>query len=126
MKSILNTMSNLNRNNFQAHPFHLVSRSPWPLYTSLSLLTLTTSAILYKHLQLLHFVYSIIVITFNLYSYLNLGLVVDYLDLFIKGNGPSGNPSDFNGGNNQNTPNPEGPNGLSCLTRNLMKMKILS
>ena len=46
---ILNIMSNLNRSNFQAHPFHLVSPSPWPLYTSLSLLTLTTSAVLSFH-----------------------------------------------------------------------------
>jgi len=33
------------RSIFQAHPFHLVSPSPWPLYTSLALLTLTTSAV---------------------------------------------------------------------------------
>ena len=46
---ILNIMSNLNRSNFQAHPFHLVSPSPWPLYTSISLLTLTTSAVLSFH-----------------------------------------------------------------------------
>lgn len=37
-------MSNIQRSNFQAHPFHLVSPSPWPLYSSISLLTLTTSA----------------------------------------------------------------------------------
>ena len=42
-------MSNLNRSNFQAHPFHLVSPSPWPLYTSISLLSLTTSAALSFH-----------------------------------------------------------------------------
>jgi hypothetical protein len=42
-------MLNLNRRNFQAHPFHLVSPSPWPLYTSLSILTLTTSAVLSFH-----------------------------------------------------------------------------
>ena len=42
-------MSNFNRSNFQAHPFHLVSPSPWPLYTSISLLTLTTSAVLSFH-----------------------------------------------------------------------------
>lgn len=42
-------MSNLNRSNFQAHPFHLVSPSPWPFYTSISLLTLTTSAVLTFH-----------------------------------------------------------------------------
>jgi len=39
-------MLNLNRSNFQAHPFHLVSPSPWPLYTSISLLSLTTSTII--------------------------------------------------------------------------------
>jgi cytochrome c oxidase subunit 3 len=37
------------RSNFQAHPFHLVSPSPWPLYTSISLLSLTTSAALSFH-----------------------------------------------------------------------------
>lgn len=42
-------MLNLNRSNFQAHPFHLVSPSPWPMYTSISLLTLTTSAVLSFH-----------------------------------------------------------------------------
>jgi hypothetical protein len=42
-------MLNLYRSNFQAHPFHLVSPSPWPLYTSISLLSLTTSAVLSFH-----------------------------------------------------------------------------
>ena len=42
-------MLNLNRSNFQAHPFHLVSPSPWPIYTSISLLTLTTSSVLSFH-----------------------------------------------------------------------------
>ena len=42
-------MLNINRSNFQAHPFHLVSPSPWPLYTSTSLLTLTTSGVLSFH-----------------------------------------------------------------------------
>lgn len=37
------------RKNFQAHPFHLVSPSPWPLYTSISLLTLTSSGVLSMH-----------------------------------------------------------------------------
>lgn len=43
-------MINVYRSNFQAHPFHLVSPSPWPLYTSISLLTLTTSAVCSFHL----------------------------------------------------------------------------
>jgi LAGLIDADG endonuclease/Cytochrome c oxidase subunit III len=40
---------NIHRSNFQAHPFHLVSPSPWPLYTSISLLTITTSGVLSFH-----------------------------------------------------------------------------
>ena len=39
----------LDKNKYQAHPFHLVNPSPWPLYTSLSLLTLTTSGVLTMH-----------------------------------------------------------------------------
>ena len=42
-------MTNLTRNIFQAHPFHLVSPSPWPIYSSISLLTLTTSGVLSMH-----------------------------------------------------------------------------
>lgn len=42
-------MTNLTRSNFQAHPFHLVSPSPWPLYTCIAMLTLTTSAVLNMH-----------------------------------------------------------------------------
>ena len=48
-------MLNLNRSNFQAHPFHLVSPSPWPLYTSISLLTLNTSAGLFIVAEALFF-----------------------------------------------------------------------
>lgn len=42
-------MKNLVRSKFQAHPFHLVSPSPWPLYTSISLLALTTAGVLTMH-----------------------------------------------------------------------------
>lgn len=42
-------MLNINRSVFQAHPFHLVSPSVWPLYTSISLFTLTTSGVLSFH-----------------------------------------------------------------------------
>ena len=42
-------MTNLTRSNFQAHPFHLVSPSPWPLLTSISMLTLTTTGVLTMH-----------------------------------------------------------------------------
>lgn len=37
------------RSAFQAHPFHLVSPSPWPLYTSISLLNLTSCGVLFMH-----------------------------------------------------------------------------
>lgn len=39
-------MTNFTRSKFQAHPFHLVSPSPWPLNTSISLLATTFSAVL--------------------------------------------------------------------------------
>lgn len=42
-------MLNINRSAFQAHPFHLVSPSPWPLATSFNLLNLTTSTVSYVH-----------------------------------------------------------------------------
>ena len=37
------------RSIFQAHPFHLVSPSPWPVYTSTSLLGLTCTTVLNMH-----------------------------------------------------------------------------
>lgn len=37
------------RSHFQDHPFHLVSPSPWPSYTSISLLSLTTATALSMH-----------------------------------------------------------------------------
>jgi cytochrome c oxidase subunit 3 len=43
-------MTNVVRSNFQDHPFHLVSPSPWPLYTSISLFVLTINAALSMHL----------------------------------------------------------------------------
>jgi len=42
-------MTNLTRSQFQAHPFHLVSPSPWPLYTSFCLLATTFNAVLSFH-----------------------------------------------------------------------------
>ena len=42
-------MTNITRSYFQAHPFHLVSPSPWPLYTSTALFALTLSAVLTFH-----------------------------------------------------------------------------
>jgi cytochrome c oxidase subunit 3 len=42
-------MTNLVRSNFQDHPFHLVSPSPWPVLTSITLLNLTTSTAFSMH-----------------------------------------------------------------------------
>ena len=42
-------MTNLKRSNFQAHPFHLVSPSPWPLNNSGTLLSLTITKLLTMH-----------------------------------------------------------------------------
>ena len=42
-------MTEIVRSNFQAHPFHLVSPSPWPFYTSISLFSLTISGALSMH-----------------------------------------------------------------------------
>ena len=39
-------MLSIIRSNFNFHPFHLVSPSPWPIYTSASLLALTTIGVL--------------------------------------------------------------------------------
>lgn len=42
-------MTNNIRSRFQAHPFHLVNPSPWPLSTSTILLSLTTTGVLSMH-----------------------------------------------------------------------------
>lgn len=42
-------MTNIVRSNFQAHPFHLVSPSPWPFNSSIALLSLTCSGVLSMH-----------------------------------------------------------------------------
>jgi cytochrome c oxidase subunit 3 len=42
-------MTHLIRSNFQSHPFHLVSPSPWPFNTSITLFFLTCTASLSMH-----------------------------------------------------------------------------
>lgn len=42
-------MENIKRSNFQAHPFHLVSPSSWPIDSSTCLLTLTCAFVLAIH-----------------------------------------------------------------------------
>ena len=40
-------MISIKRNQFQAHPYHLVDPSPWPISMSFALLVLTISAVMY-------------------------------------------------------------------------------
>ena len=40
-------MNKINRNQFQAFPYHLVDQSPWPILVSFSLLSLTLGAVMY-------------------------------------------------------------------------------
>ena len=49
ISDFIKVMSNLNRSAFQGHPFHLVSPSPWPLFTSLSLFSLPCCGVLTMH-----------------------------------------------------------------------------
>lgn len=49
-KKLKNLNSNQkNKNMIQNHPYHLVNPSPWPLYTSLNLMSLTFSGVLTMH-----------------------------------------------------------------------------
>jgi len=49
MKRIGWIMTNEIRSTFQGHPFHLVSPSPWPILTCVSLLTLTSTGVAFMH-----------------------------------------------------------------------------
>jgi len=40
-------LKNVNRNQFEQHPYHLVDASPWPLFTSFSILNCVLSFLLY-------------------------------------------------------------------------------
>jgi cytochrome c oxidase subunit 3 len=40
-------MTKINRNQFQSFPYHLVEQSPWPIFVSFSLLSLTLGAVMY-------------------------------------------------------------------------------
>ena len=42
-------MNKIKLSEFQSHPFHLVEPSPWPILVSISLLSLTTGAVMYMH-----------------------------------------------------------------------------
>ena len=47
------TVKQIMKNNFQAHPFHLVDQSPWPILISFSLFFMVIGGVLY--LQVLFF-----------------------------------------------------------------------
>lgn len=57
-------MSKFLRNNFQAHPFHLVEPSPWPIYCGLTLLELTAELVFIMH----GFFFSILFLIFSFVS----------------------------------------------------------
>ena len=42
-------MAAIQRTKYQTHPYHLVDQSPWPILTSLALMSLTVSIVLYMH-----------------------------------------------------------------------------
>jgi len=45
----MTSLSTLNRSDFQYHPYHLVTQSPWPLLISISLFSFVIGAVLYMH-----------------------------------------------------------------------------
>jgi len=61
-------MSNLTRSNFQAHPFHLVSPSPWPVCTSVNILSLTTTGVLTMHGFSFAYIFFYMALTSVIYS----------------------------------------------------------
>ena len=68
------------RSLFQAHPYHLVSPSPWPIYCSISLLALTVSSVSYFH----SFNYSGYVVLFSLFSLIN-SMILWFRDISAEG-----------------------------------------
>jgi len=68
----LKKLKNLNKVQNEQHPFHLVDPSPWPIMTSLSLLSLVLSFILYFHYYKngsFHFMVSFSIFLFFLYKW---------------------------------------------------------
>jgi cytochrome c oxidase subunit 3 len=65
-------LKNLNKVENEQHPFHLVEPSPWPLMTSMSLLSLVLSFILYFHYYrngAAHFIISLAIFCFFLFRW---------------------------------------------------------
>jgi len=61
-------MSNLTRSNFQAHPFHLVSPSPWPVCSGVNLLSLTTTGVVTMHGFSFAYIFFYMALTSVIYS----------------------------------------------------------
>lgn len=61
-------MTNAIRLQFQAHPFHLVSPSPWPIYCCISLLSLTCSGVLSMHVFFNSFPFLMLALTSLVWS----------------------------------------------------------
>ena len=61
----------------QQHPFHLVSTSPWPLVTSMSLFSVVTGLLTYLH----SYNYGVFSLLFGILSFLII-LVCWFLDIF--------------------------------------------
>jgi len=59
------------KSNFQNHPYHLVSPSPWPIYTSTALFTVTTTGVLSMH-GFLSVGYLLFIALFNLIASMTL------------------------------------------------------
>jgi len=59
------------KSNFQNHPYHLVSPSPWPIYTSSALFTVTTTGVLSMH-GFLFVGYLLFIALFNLIASMTL------------------------------------------------------
>jgi cytochrome c oxidase subunit 3 len=59
------------KNIFQNHPYHLVSPSPWPIYTSTALFTVTITGVLSMH-GFLFVGYLLFIAIFNLIASMTL------------------------------------------------------
>ena len=74
-------MLNQMKKNFQNHPIHLVSLSPWPLFTSVSLFLLKTATVLFMHCLKtigfkLNIIYNNIINVLYVYSITRLKIII--------------------------------------------------
>jgi cytochrome c oxidase subunit 3 len=65
-------MKNIQRSNYQAHPYHLVSPSCWPLYSSHSLFNVAISIVFVMHgfySMIILYIISLILLVFSMFSW---------------------------------------------------------